>query len=284
MTVNVARRGRRRDSMSGASATGTSEANPLPGESMTIGEIDQTVFDCPNCRRPLALGARRCPGCGTRLINGTPLGKASVFVVGGLTLGLLLGVGGGFVVGSSRVAAGAPAASAAPGAGGGGLGRASAGPSIRASAAPAATPVPVTAMPPVTRSSLAQALATNRRLAAAASDLRSAVNASSVFDASAVAQTLRMISAESLFGSQMASNVAAWTGSSALGTELGTFYGSAHDIASNGLDASVRNAAAYRATAISMIRLLDGINVIDAAVRAGAAAAGVTLPEPSAAP
>ena len=38
--------------------------------SIAIGEIDQTIFDCPSCSRPLALGDRRCPGCRTRLLHG----------------------------------------------------------------------------------------------------------------------------------------------------------------------------------------------------------------------
>ena len=50
-----------------------SEPNGASSESLAIGEIDQTVFDCPRCSRPLAVGTRRCPGCRTRLMAGVPL-------------------------------------------------------------------------------------------------------------------------------------------------------------------------------------------------------------------
>jgi hypothetical protein len=85
MTVNVARRSRRRTS------SPRREPSVAPTESLAIGEINQTVFDCPNCSRPLALGARRCPGCGTHLVLGVPLVKASVLGGVGLAIGIAHG-------------------------------------------------------------------------------------------------------------------------------------------------------------------------------------------------
>jgi hypothetical protein len=98
MTVNVARRTRRRatpPAPPSINSTPTPQPAPEPvytsADTFRIGEIEQTVFDCPNCRRPLALGARRCPGCQTRLVNGVVLTKVGMFVAGGLTIGIVAG-------------------------------------------------------------------------------------------------------------------------------------------------------------------------------------------------
>jgi len=63
----------------------------MAAESFAIGEINQTVFSCPNCQRPLAMGAKHCPGCKTHLVRGVQLSKASVFVTMGLVVGLAIG-------------------------------------------------------------------------------------------------------------------------------------------------------------------------------------------------
>jgi hypothetical protein len=75
--------------------------------------------------------------------------------------------------------------------------------------------------------------------------------------------------------------IAAWPTSAALGAQLNSFYGSVHDTAAAGLVASVQNASAYRAAATAMLSLLDGMAVIDDAVRSSASSAGVELPESS---
>ena len=284
MTVDAARRTRRRGPKAGAAPDPT--LDPIaPTPSIAIGEIDQTVFDCPSCSRPLALGARRCPGCGTRLLNGVSLGKVSGFVAAGLAIGLLIGAGGGLAFGLTHPIAGEPAAaaaapSAAPGSQGAGA-VVAATPS--ATATPASTPTPTAAIPPLARSALVQVVGTNDRLATAAGGLRSAL-AAKAFDASAVAQILRTVSADSVFGEQLADTVAGWPGSSALGAQLRTFYGTIHDTAANGLVASVRNQAVYRAAAVAMVNLLAELPAVDAAVHSTAASAGVDLPTASGAP
>src|SRR5712671_1260637 len=106
MTVDAARRTRRRV----PKVSPGPEPLFVPPSTMAIGELDQTIFECPSCSRPLALGARRCPGCGTRLIAGVTLGKASSFVAVGLAIGLLAGTGGGIVFGFSHAPVPAPAA------------------------------------------------------------------------------------------------------------------------------------------------------------------------------
>jgi hypothetical protein len=79
MTVNAARRPRRRSVKPASEPVQTA-----PVGSFAIGEINQTVFDCPTCSRPLALGTRRCPGCRTRLVLGVPMSKAMIFATAGL--------------------------------------------------------------------------------------------------------------------------------------------------------------------------------------------------------
>lgn len=265
----------------------------VPGNSMTIGEIDQTVFDCPSCSRPLALGARRCPGCSVRLVNGVVLGKASVFVTAGLALGLLAGAGGGFMLGiGSAAAVPAIGAGARPGAAGG----PSVGP-IAASTAPSAPAVTAPpspgpgpsasvgatpgSIPPATRAALVQTAGSNDRLTAARADLTAAL-AASTFDASNVARILRAVSADSVHAEQVATRIAAWSGSAAVGTRLAAFYGTIHEAAADSLVASVRNVAAYRAAATTMVGLLAGIPAVGDEIRAAAASLGVVIPEPSA--
>jgi hypothetical protein len=277
MTVNAARRPRRRG------AAPAPEPIAVPTESIAIGEIDQTVFDCPKCARPLAMGARRCPGCGTRLILGVPMSKASVLAGGGLAFGLLIGGAAGMTFGlASRPVVVTPepvvVPSVAPVGGGGVL----------------ATPVPVPSvpsgnspvgglMPPASRSALTQAVTLNDHLSASSTALAGALAASS-FDPSDVAQTLRSISAESVYGEQLAQTVSSWSGSADVGQRLTALYSSIHDSAGEALVASVRNEAAYRQAAKSMIRLLSGLRSVDAELRALAAANDVPLPGATTAP
>jgi hypothetical protein len=284
MTVDAARRPRRR--------TPTAKADPepmiAPPASIVIGELEQTIFECPSCSRPLALGARRCPGCGTHLVRGVTLSKASGFVAVGLAVGLLSGFGGAVVLGLSH-APGAPAAagghpSTPPVAGTNG-GNGSSRPTAPAPTAADPTSSAPAGVPPVTGSALTQVIGTNDRLAADRTALKAALAASS-FDPSDVAQILRTISAESVFGQQVAGRLSGWSGSSAIGGQLATFYGSVHAAAAEGLVASVRNDAAYRSAASTMVRLLDDLPAIDAAVREVAASAGLDLAasRPSTAP
>jgi hypothetical protein len=132
-------------------------------------------------------------------------------------------------------------------------------------------------MPSVVRGALVQALALDDRLGAAEAELRAAL-AARTFDASSVAATMRAISADSVFGEQLAPPVSAWSEGGDLGTSLATFYGTVHDTAVTALDNSVQNVAGYKAAARSMVALLAGRAALDDAIHAAADAAGVTLP------
>jgi hypothetical protein len=274
MTVNTARRPRRR-------TTGLAP-EPLvaaPVGTLAIGEIGQTVFDCPTCSRPLALGARRCPGCRTRLVLGVPLSKASVLASAGLAIGLLAGSVGGFVVATARsvpigTTAPIPAASAAvtfPSAVATTLPVASTAPAL----VPSVVPGPV--IPPLARSALTQAVNLDTRLASSGTALAAAL-ATSSFSASDVAEILRGISADSVYGGDLVDRLSTWPDAAPVSGDLATIYGSIHDTAAAGLVASVRDAAAYRATARATIALIGRITTADARARELLAANGVVMP------
>jgi hypothetical protein len=262
MTVEVAQRRTRKPKVRPSS------------ETLAIGEIDQTVFACPACARPLALGARSCPGCGTRLILGVQAQRASIFVSVGLVAGII--VSGLFVVISSAIA-GAAALSAA----------ATVAPSAQpsASAAPSSTPVAATAttgtgtnssVPALSRSALAQAVAVDERLETSGAGLAAAL-AAPKFDAFAVSQFLRATSAEAVIGLQLSAYIGAWSGGKALSGELTSFYTTVQQTAADGLSASIRNEKAYRTAGEKMVDLLAGLDDVDGHVRNVADRAGVTV-------
>jgi hypothetical protein len=126
-------------------------------------------------------------------------------------------------------------------------------------------------------------LTVNGHLAAAADALRAA-SAASPFDASEVAQILRTISADAVYGEGLATRIAAWPGSASVGTDLAGAYSAIHDVAAEGLVASVNNTAAYRASAKAMLRLLAGLQMVDGEAQALAVGNGIPLPVTSPTP
>jgi hypothetical protein len=274
MTVNAVRRARRRP------VPPLPEQNGGSSDSLAIGEIDQTVFDCPRCTRPLAVGTHRCPGCRTRLMAGVPLARASSFIAAGLAVGLAVGGGGAAAFGLTRALAATPptpivVASAAPITGG--------EPGSTARPLPSAVPASggsTSGMPSISSSALVQAASVNERLSLAEATLRSALSASR-FDAALVAQTLRTVSADTVYGQQLAGKIAAWPASASVGNNIGLAYNGIHDTAVEALVQSVTNTTAYKQSASAMIRLLAGLSAVDAQIAAVATANGVTLPEAS---
>jgi hypothetical protein len=275
MTVNAARRSRRRTPDSRLERA-------APTESLAIGEINQTVFDCPNCTRPLAIGVRRCPGCGTRLVLGIPLTKASVFVALGLAMGIAFGGAVSFALTLARApATGAPAIAVLPSqpatAGDGGI-----APTTSPTTVPSISSGPAAEIPPISRSALSQALSVNGRLAAGAAALRAAL-AAHEFDASTVAETLRSLSGDSVFGQQLAGRLAYWPDATTVGRNLDRLYDAVHQTATDWLVASIRDEAAYHAAAIAMLDVLNGLTAADAEASVLAGRFGLTA-APSAAP
>jgi hypothetical protein len=266
MTVEVAQRRTRKPKVLTAS------------ESLAIGEIDQTVFACPACARPLALGARHCPGCGTHLILGVQAKRASIFVVGGLAAGVvlagMLGAAGSAIDKAARDATAAAAAAAVP---------SGFTPVASVSPSPTADPAPTTpgtgtdsSVPGLTRSALAQAAAVDDRLAASSTALTAALSAPK-FDTYGLSQILRATSAEAVLGLQLSSYVGTWPRGHALSGEMTSFYTTVQQTAAEGLSASIRNEKAYRTAGLKMLDLLRGLDLVDGHVRDLAADAGVVI-------
>jgi hypothetical protein len=280
MTVNVARRRTR-------SARPVDQ--PTASAPVAIGELGQTVFSCPACNRPLALGARRCPGCSTRLIMRVQARRAAAFVGLGLVVGLAIG---GIVTATSFLAD-QPARDAA-------VARAAAAAALANVPPPAASQAPVAshgaatsngtgngsgsgtgsgaaAVSALTRSAISQAAAIDARLVTYGVALQAALAATDL-DAIAVSQILRTMSADAVYGLQLTSHIGAWAGGKALSGELEVFYAAIKDTAAEGLTASIRNEAAYEAASVAMLALLESLADLDAGVSAAAGRAGVDLP------
>ena len=266
MTVEVAQRRTRKPKAAPAS------------ESLAIGEIDQTVFACPACARPLAMGAKRCPGCGTHLLFGVQAKRASIFVVAGLAGGVLiagmLGAAGSAIDQAARDASAAAAAAALP---------SGFAPVASATPAPSANPSPTSAgtgtnssVPGLTRSALAQAAALNERLASSSTALAAALVAPK-FDTFGVSQMLRAASGEAVLGLQLSSYVGSWPRGQALSGEMTQFYSTVQQTAADGLSASIRNETAYRTAGQQMLDLLRRIDLLDGHIRDLAADAGVVI-------
>jgi hypothetical protein len=271
MTVNVARR--RSKAKPAMTATET--------RSMAIGEIGQTVFGCPSCARPLAVGVRRCPGCLTRMVMGVQVGRAGTFVMVGLILGVAFGGGLGAFLSAVRLPAHdaqiAEVAAAAA------LAQVAA---VQAAASPVAHASPTipstgggtsATIPAISASALSQALVLDARLSDSTRQFTDAM-AAPTLDVLTVSQLLRNASADSVIGLQLAQNLSAWSGGSSVGGRLATFYTAVQATAAEGLGASIRNQEAYRRSAEAMVELLGGIGSIDGQARSLATRAGISLP------
>lgn len=247
MTVHVARRRTPR--------VRPANDEPAPPSTLAIGEIDQTVFSCPVCERPLALGAGRCSGCQTRLVRGVQLGKAASFVAVGLLVGALSGGGVAAALTASRIEPVSPAVPVP-----------SAVPVASAAPLPAATTAPIVGIPAASRAALVQAMRLDLTLAEGIGDLEAALAARD-FNAMEVAKVLRQLSATAVIGLQLAPRIEAWDAGEVAGADLTTVYASIHAAAGEGLDASVRNEEAYESAARNVVALLPDLWAADDAAR-----------------
>jgi hypothetical protein len=278
MTANLAprRRSKAQAAIGGTEASG-----------MAIGEIGRTVFSCPNCSRPLAVGVRRCPGCSSRLVLGVQLGRASTFVMVGLIVGVGFGGGLGAVLSAIRLPAhdaqiAELAATVA-------LAQAA---KIEAAAAAAQAAVPSHAIittggsigtgttatiPGVSASALSQALVLDTRLTDSTTAFEAALAAPKL-NIEDVSQLLRNASADASIGLQLAASMNAWSDGAEVSAELTTFYTSVQLVAADGLGASIRNQAAYRDAATAMTDLLAKLGPIDSQARHLAVSNGIGVP------
>lgn len=249
-------------------------------DGVAIGAPDANIFLCPRCARPLAVGVRRCAGCGTRLIAGVPLLKVSGFVGLGLVAGLAVGGGivGALTLGGATAVPVAPPVAAVPSAAA--VPSTVPGASVVAqpSAAPVDPGVPVAALTALRRST-----SVNQRLVADADLLAKALAARDPSPAD-IAPLLRSLASTASFGDGIASTVGTWDDAADLSTTLASFYTSIDRIAQDALAASITNDRAYQDAGTRMLAVLDRLARLDADTRALAASAGVDLPPLNAPP
>jgi hypothetical protein len=235
-------------------------------EPLAIGEVDASVFNCPNCARPLANGANFCPGCGTRLIVGVRARLALGFLAVGLVAGVMLGSGAMVVVGGRQatVAATTDGTAVVPGTNTGTATGPSAVPLL-----PADVGIPSQAV-----SSLRQAAIVNARLSGYADELDRAL-ASKATKGIDIARILRGVSADVLFGVAIAPSIAPWPDAAGLSSDLSSFYVAVRDSAQKSLKPSVSDTSAYKAAGKRMAKLLSKLDALDARAAELVTAAGL---------
>jgi hypothetical protein len=260
MTLNVLRRGSARRP--------SREAAPEP---LPIGDEDSNIFNCPACARPLATGARRCPGCRTRLLLGVQLTRAAAFVGLGTAIGVALTAG--FVVAALNLGlAGRTAVDpvvqpvASP----------VAGPTVAPSLAPPSV-VPGPAIPATSVTALSRTAEMNARIAAVIPILEAELAEASV-DTAAVAEVFRAMNADAAYAAGAAERLGKWDKAGDVAAGLMAFYGDIRATARAGLAKSLASEPAYRAAAERMLVVLAGLGPLDAASRELATVAGIDLP------
>lgn len=242
-------------------------AAPSHAPSLAIGEVDANIFVCPACQRPLGTGTPRCPSCGTRLIGGVKASRAALFVGIGVFTGMVVS---GALMGIGSVVAPRPADVAA----------------VQASAIVTSTQVPAGSAPAPTldpgiptsaMSALRQSTRLNQRVLADAERLTAALAATKPSSAE-IAPILRKLATSAAFGAKLAPTVGEWDQASAVSGDLATFYADISATAQQGLASSLKSSRAYVAAAEEMLKVLAGLDEIDAASRELGVSAGIELP------
>jgi hypothetical protein len=245
-------------------------SKPREPEPLPIGELDQDIFNCPVCVRPLAVGARRCPECGTHLIAGVPLRRAGGFVavgvIGGLVVAFAIMIGSFAVERASAVISFALPGAVTP----------SAAPEPTA-AAPTTAPNVVPAVPSSAIAALRQTTLLNQRIMADREQLATAVGARKP-DGAKIAAALRSLAADASIGKRVVADVADWAEAGVVTSAFVDFYASMADRADSGLSASVTNDKAYVKSGKAMLKLLAGLPGLDAQARALTDSIGIKLP------
>ena len=240
---------------------GAGATRPGDGQ-IAIGEADREIFNCPVCQRPLATGASRCPGCGSRLISGVQARKAAT----------LLGTGGmaGAIVGGLIVAivllALRPATTVSPNPDGDG-----GGPTASAGTGPVVQPAPLTAS-----NALVRTAGLNARMAAQRPALAAAVKPSRP-NTSEVARVLRAIASDAGLAAGAVPALSAWPEGRLLAFQLEPYYAKVRSTASSALSVTLNDSGAYRRNGQAMVALLDEISDLQAAAQTLADVHGIDL-------
>jgi hypothetical protein len=235
--------------------------------SLSIGEVDANIFACPACSRPLGVGTRRCPGCGTGLVAGVRLSRVAVFIAVGVFSGMIASAGLMAVL--SRGAARPADVVVAPPAP---IAQASQVPII-ADPAPAA----VTGIPSNALSALRQSTFLNQRVMGDAARL-AAVLAEPRPSGGEIAPILRSLASSAAFGTRLAPTVGEWDKGAAVSQDLVVFYAEIAGTANEGLSGSLADSRSFVATAHQMLKVVAGLDGIDAASRTLAGSADIELP------
>lgn len=235
--------------------------------SLPIGEVDANIFACPACSRPLGVGTSRCPSCGTRLIGGVRASRAIIFVGIGVFSGMILSAG---LMAALSVTVSRPIDVAVV--------------DVPPVVAPSQVPLASVAPPPVDPgipsgavSALRQSTDLNGRVLADADRLTVALAASKPSSAE-IAPILRSLSSTASFGAGLAPTVGEWKQADVVSKDLAAFYAAITDTAEAGLSARLANTGAYVAAAEKMLKVVAGLDGIDAASRALASSANLELP------
>jgi hypothetical protein len=235
--------------------------------SLPIGEVDANIFACPSCSRPLGVGTRRCPGCGTGLVAGVRASRVVVFVGVGLFTGMIASAGLMSVLspGATRpadiVIADAPPIVAPTGA------------PIASAPAPAVDPgIPSSAL-----SALRQTTFLNQQVLADADRLTVALAARKP-SSSEIAAILRSLNSTARFGARLAPTVGEWDQADIVARDLATFYAKIGGTAQEGLSGSLSSSRGFVTAANKMLAVVAGLDGIDAASRVLAASANIELP------
>jgi hypothetical protein len=242
---------------------------PRESAPLAIGVADAQIFDCPACRRPLAVGVSRCPSCRTRLFGGIRATKAAGFVATGLMVGLIIGTGGTAAVLTLARPVPAPIVIPMP---------------VMVplpSVAPVLTAAPVVDPAPPTisggaRSALHQSTLIDARLVADADRLGAALTSKA--STADLARILRSMAADAAVGERLAAELAGWSDGAIVAAGLTEAYAAVGATAASGTHASLSNTRAYQEASRDMLAVVDGITTLDADVRALAATVGVELP------
>ena len=243
------------------------QGRPQDTASLPIGEVDANIFACPACSRPLGVGTRRCPGCGTGLVAGVRLSRVAVFVGIGVFSGMIASAGLMAVL--SRGAARPADAVVAPPV-----------PIVQASQAPIVpdpAPAAVTGIPSNAVSALRQSTFLNQRVMSDAARLE-AVLAEPRPSGGEIAPILRSLASSAAFGARLAPTVGEWDKGAAVSKDLVGFYADIAGTANEGLSASLADSRSFIATAQQMLKVVAGLDGIDAASRTLAGSADIELP------
>jgi hypothetical protein len=238
---------------------GTVPARPSDRE-IAIGDADHEIFNCPVCQRPLATGASRCPGCGTRLLLGVQARKATALIATGAISGALVS---GLLVALILLAL-RPATSSGP--------IVVDGPK----ATPSAGAVPQRPVPNAASNALNRTVGLNARMASHLPALSAAIKPSRP-NSSEIARILRMINSDAGLAVKAVPALAAWSEGRLLAAELEQYYSDVRATATSALDITLNNASAYKRNGGRMVSLLQRITELQAAAKTLGDAHGIDV-------